>query len=191
MQELYRALFDKVPDFSGISLPTANGVSPLRTIFVAQEIVKWTDGKPLEGTLMALLRLCSSDVSMRDATYGLRLDEVLVRNERSPEGGSYIFSVHDVREARDDAGNFLNTWLKPNQSRGQTFLERVLHEASYYLERSEHLDERTWTLCSSSCHNDGSLISVRWVQDKLGYSPVEAKFSLKMPKYLRPRRVYL
>ena len=192
MQELYRALFDKVPDFSGISLPVVNGISPVRTIFVAQEIVEWTEGRPLEGTYRALARLCFPDYPIEKAKCDLDLDLAAGRNDRSPRKHSYIVSIHDVQESNEDARHD-SLVLRRDESRGQTLLEYLLHTASYFIATGGHLDERTWTRCTATHRRvldkrDRREAIGHWVDGRLSISWIEPEIKRS---YLASRLVYL
>lgn len=156
-QNTYRKLFGKTPDFSTLVVPAKpEGQGPMRLIVVANEIIEWTGNCPIQGTMNAMKKhfLCWWFIDP--------LDGSISRNDRGPKNCSYALWVRDVREAGDEWADKSADDLRAMGHSGVTLLERILLEANYFFEHSEHMDQQNVTLCSGSRCNGNSVPSVDW-----------------------------
>lgn len=180
----YEKYFGKTPDFSNLVVPAKpENVGPMRLIVVAREIVDWTGGHPLQGTMNALKRIFATWQYIDD------LDVAIPQSDRDPRTGSYALWVRDVREADAENANLSANDLARRGGQGSiTVLERMLLEADYFEERGEHMDQENWTLCAGSRNRDGGVPYGSWSDPQFRVDWYNA--SNRNPN-LRSRSVYL
>lgn len=156
-QSVYKKLFCKTPELGGIRIPTRpQGFGPMRLIVVVQEIVEWTDNRPLQGTMDALKAYFPCWQNVRN------LDVIVTQNDRDPRNGPYALWVRDVCEAdEENAGKSAND-LASQGHVGITLLERMLLEMDYWMENGENMDFTNRTLCGGSRNHNGGVPLVAW-----------------------------
>ncbi len=153
----FEKLFGYKPNLSTLVIPPKpTDLGHLRLIIVAKEIVGWTDNHPLQGTMNALKK------HFKCWQYVDNLDESITKNNRDPRSGSYALWVKDVREADEENANKSANDLASENHVGLTILERMLHEADYFLEHGEHPDQQNVTLCTGSRSSEGRVPYAYW-----------------------------
>jgi hypothetical protein len=90
------------------------------------------------------------------------LDEIVTVNDRDPKNGTYAVWVRDRVEADEEHKNKSANDLAKAKIKGETLLERLLHELKYWKETGKHLDIQNVTLCSGSRNSLGDVPSVSW-----------------------------
>lgn len=78
------------------------------------------------------------------------LDEAVSTNDRDAKNGSYAIWVRDRIEADEEWKDKSADELDDLTVKGETLLERLLHELKYFRETGNHLDIKNITLCSGS-----------------------------------------
>jgi len=181
--QVYEKFFGNTPDFSTLQIPAKpEEVGPIRLIVVAKEIIAYTDGRYLQGTMNSLKKYFPTGYYAGD------LDKEISINDRDPSKGSYAIWVKDVREADEDNQSKSVNDLKDQDHTGITLLERMLLEFDYWSERGEHLDLQKMTLCSGSRHRNGGVPVADWNDGK--FSVVWYDPSRRYPD-LRSRSVWV
>ncbi|MEA1929524.1 MAG: hypothetical protein U9M92_01385 [Patescibacteria group bacterium] len=89
------------------------------------------------------------------------LDSAVVNNDRS-NTQAYAIWVRDRIEADEELKNLSAVMLAKQGVRGQTLMERLLHEWVYFSRTRQHLDVKNVTLCSASRDSDGGVPRVYW-----------------------------
>jgi hypothetical protein len=178
----YQKLFGRRPNLSRLEVPARpEGVGPVRLVVAAVEIVPWTLGRLLQGTLDAMtdhfpIWQCVVD-----------LDGSVTENDRDPHRGTYALWVRDVREADVEFANMSADTLKVDNHPGITLLERLLMEFDYWGERGEHMDQENWTLCSGSRYNNGDVPDAYL---RGGEFTINKSHASRVISHLRSRRVW-
>src|SRR3989344_6831992 len=98
----YEKLFGKRPELSQINIPKIpEGISSIRLIIVASEIIEWTHNRALQGTYEQLGKhfLCSSRES---DDCGSNLDSTITDSDRYPRYDSYAVWVRNSQEADEE-----------------------------------------------------------------------------------------
>lgn len=90
------------------------------------------------------------------------LDAAIVKNDRDPNGESYVIWERNRREADEEFKNRSANDLAQQNIAGIALHERLLDEWFYHDETGEHLDIENITLCSGSRSSDGSVPNVDW-----------------------------
>ena len=94
------------------------------------------------------------------------IDEAIVHNDRDASRGCYAIFCRDRREADEELKNLSAREIWQENILGQTLAERVYHEMVFWDETGDHLDYRSWTLCSGSRYDDGNIPFVYWNVDE-------------------------
>lgn len=75
---------------------------------------------------------------------------------------TYAYWVRDRVEADEENKNLSANQLADQNRGGQTILERIIHEISYWDETGDHLDKENVTLCDGSRGLGGGVPSADW-----------------------------
>ena len=75
---------------------------------------------------------------------------------------TYAICVRDRIEADEELKNLSADNLDSKKMKGETLLERMLHELKYFLETGKHLDLENWTLCNGSRSSIGDVPGAYW-----------------------------
>ena len=167
-QQFYHDLFGLEIDLLGLSVP-AKKKGFDRLVIVAQ-------GMTLQRLYDNCVKLCPCWKWTDDD-----LDKI-VQSERTAKDGTYAVWFRDVVEADEELKNLSANDLKEKGIPGITLEERLLMELKYFKETGNHLDIKSWTLCSGSRYSSGRVPSVRWDSGGLGvgwYRPGGAHGSLR------------
>lgn len=138
----YKVEFNRSLDFVGLQIPPRREGFD-RLIVVAEGV-----------TIDQVHRRC------RERFFGLAytnrdLDYTVDFNDRNSKSGSYAVWVRDNRESDEEWVDHSSGSLRDLEMKGETLLERLLHEFVYYIETGDHLDVMNVTLCSGSRDRDG------------------------------------
>ena len=153
-QQFYHDLFGLEIDLLGLSVP-AKKKGFDRLVIVAQ-------GMTLQRLYDNCVKLCPCWKWTDDD-----LDKI-VQSERTAKDGTYAVWFRDVVEADEELKNLSANDLKEKGIPGITLEERLLMELKYFKETGNHLDIKSWTLCSGSRCSDGEVPYVRWRSGGLG-----------------------
>jgi len=167
-QQFYHDLFGLEIDLLGLSVP-AKKKGFDRLVIVAQ-------GMTLQRLYDNCVKLCPCWKWTDDD-----LDKI-VQSERTAKDGTYAVWFRDVVEADEELKNLSANDLKEKGIPGITLEERLLMELKYFKETGNHLDIKSWTLCSGSRYSGGLVPSVGWHSDGLRvdwYHPVNARGHLR------------
>jgi len=167
-QQFYHDLFGLEIDLLGLSVP-AKKKGFDRLVIVAQ-------GMTLQRLYDNCVKLCPCWKWTDDD-----LDKI-VQSERTAKDGTYAVWFRDVVEADEELKNLSANDLKEKGIPGITLEERLLMELKYFKETGNHLDIKSWTLCSGSRYSNGEVPSVHWHSDGLGvgwYHPDNADGGLR------------
>ena len=170
-QQFYHDLFGLEIDLLGLSVP-AKKKGFDRLVIVAQ-------GMTLQRLYDNCVKLCPCWKWTDDD-----LDKI-VQSERTAKDGTYAVWFRDVVEADEELKNLSANDLKEKGIPGITLEERLLMELKYFKETGNHLDIKSWTLCSGSRYSVGGVPRVDWGSVRLRvdwYRPDDAS------GYLRSRR---
>jgi len=170
-QQFYHDLFGLEIDLLGLSVP-AKKKGFDRLVIVAQ-------GMTLQRLYDNCVKLCPCWKWTDDD-----LDKI-VQSERTAKDGTYAVWFRDVVEADEELKNLSANDLKEKGIPGITLEERLLMELKYFKETGNHLDIKSWTLCSGSRCSSGGVPSVHGGSGGLRvgwYHPGSAR------GYLRSRR---
>ena len=170
-QQFYHDLFGLEIDLLGLSVP-AKKKGFDRLVIVVQ-------GMTLQRLYDNCVKLCPCWKWTDDD-----LDKI-VQSERTAKDGTYAVWFRDVVEADEELKNLSANDLKEKGIPGITLEERLLMELKYFKETGNHLDIKSWTLCSGSRCSGGGVPGVGWVSVRLRvdwYRPDDAS------GYLRSRR---
>ena len=152
-QQFYHDLFGLEIDLLGLSVP-AKKKGFDRLVIVAQ-------GMTLQRLYDNCVKLCPCWKWTDDD-----LDKI-VQSERTAKDGTYAVWFRDVVEADEELKNLSANDLKEKGIPGITLEERLLMELKYFKETGNHLDIKSWTLCSGSRCSDGGVPDVDWGSDGL------------------------
>jgi len=167
-QQFYHDLFGLEIDLLGLSVP-AKKKGFDRLVIVAQ-------GMTLQRLYDNCVKLCPCWKWTDDD-----LDKI-VQSERTAKDGTYAVWFRDVVEADEELKNLSANDLKEKGIPGITLEERLLMELKYFKETGNHLDIKSWTLCSGSRCSDGRVPRVDWDSGRLRvdwYPPDGANGSLR------------
>ena len=167
-QQFYHDLFGLEIDLLGLSVP-AKKKGFDRLVIVAQ-------GMTLQRLYDNCVKLCPCWKWTDDD-----LDKI-VQSERTAKDGTYAVWFRDVVEADEELKNLSANDLKEKGIPGITLEERLLMELKYFKETGNHLDIKSWTLCSGSRCSGGGVPYVDWRSDGLEvdwYRPGGAGGSLR------------
>lgn len=153
-QQFYHDLFGLEIDLLGLSVP-AKKKGFDRLVIVAQ-------GMTLQRLYDNCVKLCPCWKWTDDD-----LDKI-VQSERTAKDGTYAVWFRDVVEADEELKNLSANDLKEKGIPGITLEERLLMELKYFKETGNHLDIKSWTLCSGSRDSDGRVPYVCWGSGLLG-----------------------
>jgi len=153
-QQFYHDLFGLEIDLLGLSVP-AKKKGFDRLVIVAQ-------GMTLQRLYDNCVKLCPCWKWTDDD-----LDKI-VQSERTAKDGTYAVWFRDVVEADEELKNLSANDLKEKGIPGITLEERLLMELKYFKETGNHLDIKSWTLCSGSRCSDGRVPGVSWYSGRLG-----------------------
>ena len=153
-QQFYHDLFGLEIDLLGLSVP-AKKKGFDRLVIVAQ-------GMTLQRLYDNCVKLCPC-WKWTDQN----LDEI-VQSERTAKDGTYAVWFRDVVEADEELKNLSANDLKEKGIPGITLEERLLMELKYFKETGNHLDIKSWTLCSGSRYSSGEVPCVSWSSGRLG-----------------------
>ena len=153
-QQFYHDLFGLEIDLLGLSVP-AKKKGFDRLVIVAQ-------GMTLQRLYDNCVKLCPCWKWTDDD-----LDKI-VQSERTAKDGTYAVWFRDVVEADEELKNLSANDLKEKGIPGITLEERLLMELKYFKETGNHLDIKSWTLCSGSRCSDGGVPYVCWDSVLLG-----------------------
>jgi len=170
-QQFYHDLFGLEIDLLGLSVP-AKKKGFDRLVIVAQ-------GMTLQRLYDNCVKLCPCWKWTDDD-----LDKI-VQSERTAKDGTYAVWFRDVVEADEELKNLSANDLKEKGIPGITLEERLLMELKYFKETGNHLDIKSWTLCSGSRYSVDGVPRVDWGSVRLRvdwYRPDDAS------GYLRSRR---
>lgn len=148
-QSFYRVHFGLELSFASLQIPERREGFD-RLIVVAQGV-----------TIQQVFDKCAEKFGAWKYT-DQNLDEAVPTNDRDASHGSYAIWVRDVVEADEQWKNKSANALSHIGVKGETLLERLLHELKYYLETGEHLDIVNVTLCYGSRHSVGRVPRVDW-----------------------------
>ena len=95
------------------------------------------------------------------------LDATVPTNDRTTANGAYAIWVRDGQEADNQWMSHSADDLTEIGIKGETLLERLIHELKYFSETGKHLDVNNITLCSGSRNTDGHVPCVLWSGVKL------------------------
>lgn len=87
-------------------------------------------------------------------------------DERHPSRGAYAIWVRDDDGPDRDLMGLSANEITARGLKTLTILERMLLELVYHKETGQHLDTRTFTLCSGSRDSDGCVPGACWRDDK-------------------------
>ena len=147
-QQFYHDLFGLEIDLLGLSVP-AKKKGFDRLVIVAQ-------GMTLQRLYDNCVKLCPCWKWTDDD-----LDKI-VQSERTAKDGTYAVWFRDVVEADEELKNLSANDLKEKGIPGITLEERLLMELKYFKETGNHLDIKSWTLCSGSRDSGGGVPDVGW-----------------------------
>jgi len=147
-QQFYHDLFGLEIDLLGLSVP-AKKKGFDRLVIVAQ-------GMTLQRLYDNCVKLCPCWKWTDDD-----LDKI-VQSERTAKDGTYAVWFRDVVEADEELKNLSANDLKEKGIPGITLEERLLMELKYFKETGNHLDIKSWTLCSGSRGSGGRVPGVGW-----------------------------
>ena len=167
-QQFYHDLFGLEIDLLGLSVP-AKKKGFDRLVIVAQ-------GMTLQRLYDNCVKLCPCWKWTDDD-----LDKI-VQSERTAKDGTYAVWFRDVVEADEELKNLSANDLKEKGIPGITLEERLLMELKYFKETGNHLDIKSWTLCSGSRCSGGGVPGVGWSSGMLmvdWYHPVNANGDLR------------
>ena len=167
-QQFYHDLFGLEIDLLGLSVP-AKKKGFDRLVIVAQ-------GMTLQRLYDNCVKLCPCWKWTDDD-----LDKI-VQSERTAKDGTYAVWFRDVVEADEELKNLSANDLKEKGIPGITLEERLLMELKYFKETGNHLDIKSWTLCSGSRCSSGGVPGVDWRSGGLGvdwYHPDNADDRLR------------
>ena len=153
-QQFYHDLFGLEIDLLGLSVP-AKKKGFDRLVIVAQ-------GMTLQRLYDNCVKLCPCWKWTDDD-----LDKI-VQSERTAKDGTYAVWFRDVVEADEELKNLSANDLKEKGIPGITLEERLLMELKYFKETGNHLDIKSWTLCSGSRCSGGGVPYVGWDSGRLG-----------------------
>ena len=153
-QQFYHDLFGLEIDLLGLSVP-AKKKGFDRLVIVAQ-------GMTLQRLYDNCVKLCPCWKWTDDD-----LDKI-VQSERTAKDGTYAVWFRDVVEADEELKNLSANDLKEKGIPGITLEERLLMELKYFKETGNHLDIKSWTLCSGSRGSGGGVPRVGWIWGRLG-----------------------
>ena len=93
------------------------------------------------------------------------LDQDVTENQRDPSKGSYAVAFKATVEADEENKNQSANDRKKQECQDITLLERLFLELVYFLINGEHLDIKSYTLCSGSRYRDGYVPFVNFYAD--------------------------
>lgn len=135
-QSFYDKYFGKAVDFSGLKFPDRK-VGFDRSIIPVRSL-----------TMNQVYDACAT--AFPCWRYTDDLDSTVSKNDRDPKNGTYAIWIRDRVEADVELDDLSANMLAEQRVKGITLLERMLFELKYFSETGEHLDIKTWTLCSGS-----------------------------------------
>jgi len=135
-QTFYRTYLGKEVDFSGLILPDKQTGFD-RSIILVRGL-----------TMNQVYDACAA--AFPCWRYSDDLDATVAKNDRDPQNGTYAIWIRDRVEADVELDDLSANMLAERKIKGITLLERMLFELKYFSETGEHLDVKTWTLCSGS-----------------------------------------
>ncbi len=92
------------------------------------------------------------------------------KDQRHPAQGPYAIWVKDEVDSDHDLCRTSADMIQKRGLKTITLLERMILEVIYFRETCEHLDLKTWTLCSGSRDLDNDVPCVVWDEDGFGVS---------------------
>ena len=144
-------------DFSGLAIPESR--EGFRHIFV-----------PKGMTPQGGYDLCAAKSKCWKYCGDKSLNDVVAREDRTAEKGSYVILVQDGVEPNEELKGKSADNLVAMRISGNTLTEALVHEAKYNDETGQHLNLVNWNLCSGSRCSDGHVPRVsgtamtsRWV----------------------------
>lgn len=146
-QEVYQNWFGIEIDLSSIKIPNPP-IGFDRLIVVAKGLTM--------NQVVEVMR-----TKFKVSLYVEDLDGNVTKNDRI-NTDSYAIWVRDRVEADEENKNLSADDCTAKGIKGETLLERLLHELIYFTETGKHLDIKNWTLCSGSRHSDGGVPGVDW-----------------------------
>ncbi len=162
-------------DFSGLAIPESR--EGFRHIFVPKGMTP-QGGYDLCATKSKCWKYCG-DKSLND---------VVAREDRTAEKGSYVILVQDGVEPNEELKGKSADNLATMRISGNTLTEALVHEAKYNDETGQHLNLVNRNLCSGSRYSRGDVPLVRWDS---GYSELHVSETLPLDAFgtLRSRKV--
>ena len=153
--ELYFALFGKVPDFSGLTVPEVPQDGHEYLVIVVDK------------------DLCPSKEVLFQARNKLfpcwkytneNLDTAIpVENDqRKVVDGSYVFLIRDSETPDSDLMNLSANQIAEMNVKTSTDTEYALFSGIFFLKHGHHPDRKTWTINSGSRHRDGDVPYGHW-----------------------------
>lgn len=101
---------------------------------------------------------CRSGLGIKFSLYDEDLDSAVPKHDRDANrDGPYIIGFRRNVEADEEFANKSANMLAEVSHKGICLPERLLLGAGYYVATGQHLDTRTWTLCTGSRFVDGSV----------------------------------
>lgn len=170
-RKTYKHFFEIDPSFSGLKIPFVQGQR--------SRLVIELDGLKIEQILKSHI---SKQIKVWRWTES-DLDVLVADNERT--------GLHAVRvlNSIDSDGNWKNKpaeffWAECLST--ETIKERLIHGLDVFLEKGEHLDQKTGTICSGSCGADGVVPGVDWGAGSVDVGRIDPS---DLSDYWRVRRV--
>jgi len=101
-------------------------------------------------------------------------DFFISKNERSPVSAYAIWVCDNPEPDQIYIGKSADD-VKALGICSETFLERLVHELSYFLDTGKHLDVLKETLCCGSRYSNGGVPCVYWFKGELKYDWVNTR----------------
>jgi len=157
--ELYFALFGKVPDFSGLTVP--------RMLENENEYLVIVVDKELCASKQALFQARKKLFPTWKYT-NENLDTAIPAkdDQRKVASGSYVFIIRDSETPDSDLMNLSANQIAEMKLQVTTDTEYALFSAMFYWKHEHHPDRSTWTINAGSRDRDGDVPRGDWNGNK-------------------------